>query len=303
MFETPCVARALPLRQAHPRPKIVCSPHTPWQALSVLSIGLHRLPAAKSQRVFCAIVTAGNLPAPHPAAAVLPAVAPCLPRQGFQAAMSSMSAALKSPTVSRCNRAVWATVPAFGQYPRPAPVYRCPSSTTHEKPAETRPAPAARFDRSGSASAPAPRSRPCGPVRTAVCRLSSAPNTSAVSASTRHRNPAESHSSRLPIAQALLLSQSPAIRVSGIGRGSQLCRHTVALVRIQQVGANLGRLTKTQRQHAGRRRIQTAGMPRFLRIQQSSHHLQRPVRRHARRLVKQQQAVDRLGVGASFRVP
>ena len=84
-----------------------------------------------------------------------------------------------------------------------------------------------------------------------------------------------------------------AVGIAGIGGDAETCRDPVDLVRVEEVGAYLGCLTETQRQHAGCRRVQTPRVAGLFCLKQLLDLLQRLVRRDACRLVQEQQAVDR----------
>lgn len=83
-----------------------------------------------------------------------------------------------------------------------------------------------------------------------------------------------------------------AVGVGGIGALPQLGDHPITLVGIEQVLRKLGRFAQTDRQHAGRQRIERAGMARPVGVVQAFYFLQRIVGRQTLRLVQQQHAVD-----------
>ncbi|MNM98422.1 hypothetical protein D3C81_1109530 [compost metagenome] len=81
--------------------------------------------------------------------------------------------------------------------------------------------------------------------------------------------------------------------IAGGGGDAQVHDRGIAFLGIQQVLGELGRLAEAQRQHAGRQRIEAAGMPGLLGIEQPAHLLQRGVGTEAVRLVEDQDAADR----------
>ena len=87
-------------------------------------------------------------------------------------------------------------------------------------------------------------------------------------------------------------SRDTTFTVSRIRRLTETGSNPVGLVRIQQIAANLGRLTEANRQHAGRGRVEATRMPRFFCLQQALDPLQCMIGRHARGLVQQQYAAD-----------
>ena len=58
------------------------------------------------------------------------------------------------------------------------------------------------------------------------------------------------------------------VSIAGVRGAPESCRYPIGLVRVEQVGTNLGRLAETKRQHPCRRRIQTSRMTGLLRVEQ-----------------------------------
>ncbi len=79
--------------------------------------------------------------------------------------------------------------------------------------------------------------------------------------------------------------------VAGIGGHAEQDLGAVFLDRIQAELGELGGLAEQQRQQAGGKRIERAGVPRLFRLQQALHRLQYGTRTRADRLVEQQHAV------------
>jgi hypothetical protein len=82
------------------------------------------------------------------------------------------------------------------------------------------------------------------------------------------------------------------LTIARLGARAELHQHPVRLPGIQQPAANLGGLPEADRQQAGRKGIETAGMPRLGGIEQRADLLKRRVRRNAECFVEQQDAVD-----------
>jgi len=83
-----------------------------------------------------------------------------------------------------------------------------------------------------------------------------------------------------------------ALDIAGGSDLAELDGGTVALVGIQQIGRELGRLAEAHRQQAGRQRIEHAGMAGLGRAVQPARLLQRAVAAEAIRLIQQQHAID-----------
>ena len=87
--------------------------------------------------------------------------------------------------------------------------------------------------------------------------------------------------------------------IVGVGGDAQPGHRLIGLARAKQAARDLGGLAETDRQQAGRERIEAAGMAALLRTEQPPGRLQGGVRAHALRLVQQQQAIEATEVGAS----
>ena len=102
-----------------------------------------------------------------------------------------------------------------------------------------------------------------------------------------------------------LVATTCALGVVGIGVRAPAHGEAVVLRAVDGVRHGLGGLAERDRQHAGRQRIERAGMPGLLRIEQAAHGADRLRRGHAGRLVQHQPAVDRIcpscGVPCSIR--
>ena len=87
--------------------------------------------------------------------------------------------------------------------------------------------------------------------------------------------------------------QHSAFGIAGIGNHPQFDPGAIHLVGFQQVRGKLGGLPQADRQQACRHRVQRAGMPGFLRVEQTAHTLQRVIAGEAFRLIQQHHAIDR----------
>src|SRR5262249_54399643 len=86
------------------------------------------------------------------------------------------------------------------------------------------------------------------------------------------------------------LLDDPTFGVSGRGTRAERHGEAVALASSQDLARHLGGLSKADRQHAGRERVEAADVACLLAGEQGPHPLQRGVRRQAVRLVEQQDA-------------
>ena len=69
-------------------------------------------------------------------------------------------------------------------------------------------------------------------------------------------------------------AQVLAFRIAGAGRLAQTKTAVIALIRVKQVSGKLGRLTKAERQDAGRQRVQATRVAGLGRIEQTPGALQ-----------------------------
>ena len=92
----------------------------------------------------------------------------------------------------------------------------------------------------------------------------------------------------------------------GIARGRDLAElHAgdIALFGVQQVGGKLRCVAEAKRQKPRGHRIESARMASLLRVDKPAHRLERSVRTHAERLVKEHDAVNRISTPGQVSSP
>jgi hypothetical protein len=82
------------------------------------------------------------------------------------------------------------------------------------------------------------------------------------------------------------------VGIASIGSRAQANTGAIAFISIEQKLGKLGRLTKTQGQNTGSKRVERTGMTGFLYEKQTLGALQSMVGSHACRFVQQQYAID-----------